>query len=94
MTVLHNKVRRQLLRERLMKEDFRRVTLSFYRYFYVDDVQALRDALYIKWSALGCLGRIYVAREGINAQMSVPEHEMEAFTAHLHAVDGLLPRRW
>ena len=89
MTVLHNKVSRQLLRERLMKEDFRRVTLSFYRYFYVDDVQALRDALYMKWSALGCLGRIYVAREGINAQMSVPEHEMEAFTAHLHAVDGL-----
>jgi UPF0176 protein len=89
MVVLHNKVSRQLLRERLMKEDFRRVTLSFYRYFYVDDVQALRDALYMKWSALGCLGRIYVAREGINAQMSVPEHEMEAFTAHLHAVDGL-----
>jgi UPF0176 protein len=89
MKVLHNKLNRQLLRERLMKEDFRRVTLSFYRYFYVDDVQALRDSLYMKWSDLGCLGRIYVAREGINAQMSVPEYEMGAFTAHLHSVTGL-----
>lgn len=72
-----------------MKEDFRRITVSFYRYFYVDDVQAFRDALYLKWSTLSCLGRIYVAHEGINAQMSVPEHEMGAFMEHLQSVGGL-----
>jgi UPF0176 protein len=89
MSVLHNQVNRRLLRERLLREEFRRVTVSFYRYFYVNDVQALRDDLYLMWSSMGCLGRIYVAREGINAQMSVPGHAMEAFTAHLHSVEGL-----
>jgi len=85
MSLLHNRVDRRLLKKRLMEEDFRRVTLSFYRYVILDDPQQVRDRLYAQWEALHCFGRIYVAREGINAQMSVPEHHFEQFKAELYA---------
>ncbi len=45
----------------------------------------MRDTLYREWSELNCLGRIYVAREGINAQMNVPEHNWTAFVEKVYA---------
>jgi UPF0176 protein len=86
---LHNRINRQILRERLMQEPFNRVTLSFYRYFIIEDPQSYRDMLYIMWNELQCFGRIYVAREGINAQMSVPEHHFEDFKTKLYQTLGL-----
>lgn len=83
---LHNRVDSRILKQRLMEEPFRRITLSFYRYIIIDDPQAMRDRLYAQWAALGCFGRIYVAREGINAQMSVPEQHYARFVAELHAM--------
>ncbi|MCB0795430.1 MAG: rhodanese-related sulfurtransferase [Flavobacteriales bacterium] len=62
-----------------------RTTLSFYRYVVIDKPQAFRDALFREWSALRVLGRIYVAREGINAQLSVPSAWLERFR---NAVDA------
>ena len=62
-----------------MEESFQRVTLSFYRYVIVEDPQALRDQLWREWSAMQVFGRIYVAKEGINAQLSLPEHYFQAF---------------
>jgi UPF0176 protein len=76
---LHNKINREVLKTRLMEETFQRKTISFYRYFYLETPQEFRDQIYQDWFELDCLGRIYVAREGINAQMSVPEHHFEAF---------------
>ncbi len=76
---LYNRINREELKIRLMEEDFSRKTISFYRYFYLDTPQEIRDNLYRDWDALNCFGRIYIAREGINAQMSVPEHNFEAF---------------
>lgn len=76
---LHNKINREVLKAQLMEETFQRKTISFYRYFYLDTPQEFRDAIYRDWFELDCKGRIYVAREGINAQMSVPEHHFEAF---------------
>ena len=35
--------------------------------------------LLAKWSELGCHGRIYVASEGINAQMNVPKDQWDKF---------------
>ncbi len=67
------------LRARLDAEPFARTTLSFYRYVRITDPEGLRNALYADWEALGVLGRIYVAGEGINAQLSVPAHHMEQF---------------
>ena len=83
MSHLHNKVNRNEMRERLMEEPFKRVTLSFYRYVIINDPQATRDQLWREWSAMQVFGRIYVAREGINAQLSVPEHFYQAFRQKL-----------
>lgn len=83
MAQLYNKVNKEVLKKRLAEETFNRKTISFYRYVIMEDVNEFRDELYIKFSDLNCLGRIYVAREGINAQMSVPEHNMDEFLKYM-----------
>ncbi len=84
-TSLINRLGPQQLQERLDKEDFKRKTVSFYRYVIIDNPQQFRDDLYKQWSDLGCLGRIYVAKEGVNAQMNVPEHNWEKFVETIQA---------
>ena len=76
---LHNKINKEELKKKLIEETFTRKTISFYRYFYLENPQEFRDEIYSDWVSLGCFGRIYVAREGINAQMSVPEHQFDEF---------------
>ena len=56
-----------------------RLTLSFYAYAKIEDPKKFRDDLFIAWNQLEALGRTYVAKEGINAQMSIPAENMEAF---------------
>jgi UPF0176 protein len=80
---LHNRVDRRILKQRLMEETFKRTTISFYRYVRIENPQEFRDEIYKEWDDLDCFGRIYVAREGINAQMSVPEHHLEEFLQKL-----------
>lgn len=70
---------------RVFSDGVERVTLSFYKYFKVTDPKALRDELYEKWSEIGCLGRIYVANEGINAQMNVPKRYFDRFDAFMRS---------
>jgi UPF0176 protein len=60
-----------------------RHTISFYKYFQVADPEALRSELLERLGSLGCLGRIYVAHEGINAQMNVPVAAWDQFDAYL-----------
>lgn len=64
-----------------------RLTLSFYAYANIEDPKKFRDELFIAWNALDALGRIYVAHEGINAQMSVPADQFEAFRDTLEVYD-------
>lgn len=64
-----------------------RLTLSFYAYAKIEDPKKFRDELFIAWNALDALGRIYVANEGINAQMSVPADNLEDFRNTLEAYD-------
>jgi UPF0176 protein len=64
-----------------------RLTLSFYAYAKIEDPKQFRDNLFIEWNKLDALGRTYVAKEGINAQMSVPAENMEAFRETLEAYD-------
>lgn len=85
MPSLYNRVSREEMRQRLMDEDFRRVTLSFYRYVIIDQPQKMRNALWREWNELSVFGRVYVAREGINAQISVPEHYFGQFRQKLYA---------
>lgn len=77
--VLHNKISREELIRDLELEEFKRVTISFYNYYNIINLQQFRDEIYTDWFDLNCFGRIYVANEGINAQMSVPEHNYDKF---------------
>lgn len=87
--MLANKTDRRILKEQLLQESFKRKTISFYKYFEIQNPQQFRDELFIQWSELGCFGRIYVAREGINAQMSVPEYNFDKFMEWLYAIPQL-----
>lgn len=81
---LYNRINKKELRKKVAAEPFRRITLSFYRYVYIDDPVKLRDELYAYWDSIQVFGRIYLAHEGINAQLSVPEHFIMDFTNHLY----------
>lgn len=80
---LHNTIDKRLLREQMQSDPQERVTLSFYKYHYLDDPKIFRDQLYLVWNEFGVLGRVYVAKEGINAQLSVPREKFEDFKNHL-----------
>jgi UPF0176 protein len=76
---LYNRVNRNEMRQRLMAEPFRRITLSFYRYVILNNPEEMRNTLWREWNELHVFGRIYVAREGINAQLSVPDFHYDQF---------------
>ncbi len=87
--MLHNRYSRQDLEKKLKEAGpVERRTFSFYRYTRIDNPHELRDALYKEWNALGVLGRIYLAHEGINAQLAVPLENLEKFKAGLNAIPG------
>ena len=92
MPVLHNRVANEELRKRMLAETEPRTTLSFYKYFRLPDPQAFRDELYRTLTALGVFGRIYIASEGINAQISVPQSRLAAFRQQLYAAHPALDR--
>ncbi|HSY77295.1 MAG TPA: rhodanese-related sulfurtransferase [Bacteroidia bacterium] len=81
---LHNRVNKKELRKKVAAETFKRITLSFYRYVYIENPVKLRDELFAYWQSLNVLGRIYIANEGINAQLSVPESNFKTFIENIH----------
>lgn len=72
-----------------MQEAEPRTTVSFYKYFAVQNPQEFRDYLYRNLHALKVFGRIYIAKEGINAQASVPTTNFEAFKTFLYSIEEL-----
>ncbi|MDG1685053.1 MAG: rhodanese-related sulfurtransferase [Flavobacteriaceae bacterium] len=66
-----------------------RLTLSFYKYAQIENPKLFRDYLFIHCNKLNVLGRIYVATEGINAQLSVPANRFEEFKAMLDNISFL-----
>ena len=66
-----------------------RLTISFYQYAHIGNPSIFRNHLFLNWNELDVLGRIYVAQEGINAQLSVPAENFEAFKAHLDSISFL-----
>jgi UPF0176 protein len=89
MAVLHNRISQAELKQRLLEETEHRTTISFYQYFPINDPQAFRDELYRNLNALKVFGRIYVAQEGINAQISVPDSNYDAFKNCLYSIEAL-----
>lgn len=81
---LFNKKSKSDLEKKLQNESFQRITCSFYRYVKITSPKEMRDSLYLEWSELNILGRIYLAHEGVNAQISVPEHEWDNFVCKLY----------
>jgi len=66
-----------------------RITLSFYKYFKLGNPNLFRDHLFIVWSKLDVMGRIYVAKEGINAQLSIPTENYNKFQESLKSLTPL-----
>ncbi len=86
---LYNLVNNDELKRRLLESEEARVTLSFYKYHHIDDPARFRDDLFRDWARLGVFGRIYIAAEGINGQISVPEANFEAFKTHMYSIPFL-----
>ena len=77
-------------REALIEEaGLDRLTISFYKYAHIGNPQIFRNHLFIHWNDLDVLGRIYVAKEGINAQLSVPATKFDSFKTHLDSISFL-----
>ena len=89
MKRLFNRVNNRELKQRLEESKEPRTTLSFYQYHQLEDPQAFRDELYLLLSECGVLGRIYVAKEGINGQISVPTEKFEDFKTALFSIHWL-----
>ena len=83
MAILHNRISQKELKQKLFEETDPRITISFYKYFFIEDPQLFRDELYKAFNALKVFGRIYVASEGINAQISVPQKNYDLFKEYL-----------
>lgn len=89
MAVLHNRISRRELKERIQNDNTPRTTISFYCYFKIEEPEIFRNTLYKELSAIGVLGRIYLAHEGVNAQISVPTENLTSFKSYLYAIEPL-----
>jgi len=78
MKTLHNRVSRAVLKQKAQNDSTPRHTISFYCYFPIDDTQQFRDKWYEHFAALDIFGRVYVATEGINAQISCPTANLDS----------------
>ncbi len=86
---LYNKVNRDELRERVQKGVMDRTTLSFYVYTHIPDPNGFRDAFYRDLDSLQVFGRIYVAHEGVNAQISVPTQGLSKLKDYMVSIPFL-----
>ncbi len=86
---LYNKLSAKERVELIEKAGKDRLTLSFYQYAKIENPQLFRDHLFLTWNALDVLGRIYVAKEGINGQLSLPADRFNSFKTHLDTISFL-----
>lgn len=86
---LYNRINGRLLKEKMRSAPEERTTVSFYKYHHIADPAIFRNEIYKRFESLGVLGRVYVAPEGINAQISVLSQHFEAFRNDLYSIDFL-----
>jgi UPF0176 protein len=86
---LHNKVNGKVLKAQLRNSTEARTTLSFYKYHQIADPENFRNELYRAWDAIGVCGRVYVANEGINGQISIPDEQVDAFKENINTIPFL-----
>ncbi|MXP56300.1 rhodanese-related sulfurtransferase [Pantoea sp. Mhis] len=87
MSILHNRICNKELKQNVLKSvDIKeRITISFYKYFHITDPSLFRDELYVILTKLKVFGRIYIAHEGINAQISILPILYEKFKQILYS---------
>jgi len=83
---LHNRIDKKLLEAQLADDAVERITLSLYKYHQIGNPEVFRDHLYSELDKISVLGRIELASEGINGQMSVPK---EAFDSFVELLDNI-----
>ena len=86
MARLHNLVNNDELKQRMLDSEEERTTLSFYQYHHIDNPELFRNQLYRRWNQLGVYGRIYIAKEGVNGQVSLPTANLDAFREDMYAI--------
>lgn len=89
MKKLYNRIDSDLLKQQMLESDEKRITLSFYQYAKIPNPHIFRDHFYQLLDELNVKGRIYVADEGVNAQINVPELKFDAFKDALNSIDFL-----
>ena len=86
---LHNKVNKEELKQRILEDSRKRVTVSFYQYAHIGNPSVFRDHFFQLLDNIEVLGRIYVSYEGVNAQISVLENRWGAFVNALESIEFL-----
>ena len=86
---LLNRSNKEQLVHALDSEQFERTTCSFYRYTKINNLINIRNQLYSRLIEINILGRIYIASEGINAQLSVPASKWHEFVDILDSFSEL-----
>ena len=64
------------------------LTISFYKYFKIDNPLNFRNIIYKNFYKLNIFGRIYIATEGINAQISVLYDTYFLFKKHFYNLNS------
>ncbi len=86
---LWNTLSKEELEQQLRESGYKFVTVSFYQYAHIKNPRLFRDHLFLMWSKLDVVGRTYVAKEGINAQMAIPIQNFQQFRDELYEIDFL-----
>jgi UPF0176 protein len=86
---LYNKLSAEQRAKLIDEAGKERLILSFYQYHKILHTKEFRDQLFLAWNKLDVLGRIYIATEGINAQLSVPADNFNQFKEHLDSIEFL-----
>ncbi len=89
MKKLYNRVSKELLKKQLEESTTPRTTLSFYQYAHIDDPQDFRNHFYRILEDIGVFGRIYIAKEGINGQISVPTENLDTLRQVMNEIEFL-----
>ena len=86
---LFNIINNDLLKKRMRESDEQRTTLSFYKYANIENPERFRNELFVLLNEIGVFGRIYVASEGVNAQISVPSENFDELKRRLYSIPFL-----
>jgi UPF0176 protein len=87
--LLRNIVSREELKRRMDADERPYTTISFYRYYRIENPLDFRDQLFLDFQKFEVVGRIYIANEGINAQIALPSIHFEGLKEALYSIDFL-----